>query len=328
MSRELDNAIRKAIAAGLLPADATASVKAGRPWPVVLLTGLGAWLAALPLLAFLYFVSYSALKEGASAYVLGALMLGGAVGLLRLSGLSIFVEQLAIPVLLAGSAMIAFGLYRDFSITFACTVLVPIAGLIAAVVARNWLRALLGAAACYVMLGAIISRMGLKDVEVLASVHVLLTVWLPMHWLASSNSSARLDSFSTGWVLSILGWLAVLSGSIFLIGGSVAPLAAVAEPAPPTASLISLSAAAGGAGWIAFRWPATRKIEFALAATVLIGLASVMPALGASLLVLAVLLVAGRRALATAATLAAAWITGAFYYQSINCNFRLRPKHC
>lgn len=320
MSRELDNAVRKAISAGLLPAGAAASPEWSRPWPVVLLTGVGAWFAALPVLAFIYFAFYGALTDGASLYILGALMLGGAVATLRLSGLSLFVEQLALPGGLAGAGMIAFRLYRDLSSSSASIVLALLAGLIAALVARNWLRTLMGASACCLMVSAFASRMGQHEREALAFVHVLLTVWLPLHWLASSHPSARLDSFSTGWVLAILGWLAMLSGSPFLLGASGAWVAEVAEPvpalaSPALASLISTAAAAGGAGWIAFCWPATRKIPFAMAAMVLIGLAAVMPALGATLLVLSALLIAGRWGLATAAGFTAAWIVGAFYYQ-------------
>jgi hypothetical protein len=52
MSRERVDAVRQAaIAEGLLPATAATPIENDRPWPVVLLTALGAWLAALPLLA-------------------------------------------------------------------------------------------------------------------------------------------------------------------------------------------------------------------------------------------------------------------------------------
>ena len=49
MSRaDIDATVRTAVAAGLLPAGAAAPVQDQRPWPVLLLTALGAWLAALP----------------------------------------------------------------------------------------------------------------------------------------------------------------------------------------------------------------------------------------------------------------------------------------
>ena len=42
--------IRRASAQGLLPNDAQWPRDEARPWPVLLLTALGAWLAVLPLL--------------------------------------------------------------------------------------------------------------------------------------------------------------------------------------------------------------------------------------------------------------------------------------
>ncbi|HPM66895.1 MAG TPA: hypothetical protein PLX45_11620, partial [Piscinibacter sp.] len=51
MSRQsLDAVLQAGIAEGLLPATARAPDDNERPWPVVLLTALGAWLATLPLL--------------------------------------------------------------------------------------------------------------------------------------------------------------------------------------------------------------------------------------------------------------------------------------
>ena len=51
MSRErVQSLVQAAITRGLLPPTARAPGLDSRPWPIVLLTGLGAWLAALPLL--------------------------------------------------------------------------------------------------------------------------------------------------------------------------------------------------------------------------------------------------------------------------------------
>ena len=53
MSKDIECTVRAAVAAGVLPAGAVAPAQDERPWPVVLLTALGAWLAALPLLGVL-----------------------------------------------------------------------------------------------------------------------------------------------------------------------------------------------------------------------------------------------------------------------------------
>ena len=47
----LEKMLHSARTLGLLPANAQPPADPGRPWPVVLLTLLGAWLAALPVLA-------------------------------------------------------------------------------------------------------------------------------------------------------------------------------------------------------------------------------------------------------------------------------------
>ena len=48
---EAGRVLHAAQARGLRPADAALPDQDARPWPVVLLTALGAWLAAVPLIA-------------------------------------------------------------------------------------------------------------------------------------------------------------------------------------------------------------------------------------------------------------------------------------
>src|SRR3954462_6952037 len=113
MSREnIDNAMRAGMARGWLPADAALPSLESRPWPVVLLTALGAWLAAIPLFAFFGLLLGSFVMEHGGTYVAGVLLLAGAVVVLR-AQVPIFFEQLAVPALLAGGALLAYGLFRD-----------------------------------------------------------------------------------------------------------------------------------------------------------------------------------------------------------------------
>src|SRR5690606_24970897 len=105
--------LQRAAADGLLPADATLPDDSGRPWPVVLLTALGAWLAAIPLLGVVGMLLGPLLEAGVGPYLVGALTLAGAVTVLRAREVPLFFEQLAIPALLVGGGAIGFGLYRD-----------------------------------------------------------------------------------------------------------------------------------------------------------------------------------------------------------------------
>ena len=46
--KSLNASVQAAVAAGLLPAGTTVDESNERPWPVVLLTAVGAWFAAIP----------------------------------------------------------------------------------------------------------------------------------------------------------------------------------------------------------------------------------------------------------------------------------------
>ena len=87
--------LRAAVDEGLLPATATLPSHDNRPWPVVLLTALGAWLAAIPLLGVVGLLLGDLLRSGAGPYAVGALVLAGAVTVLRSRGVPLFVEQQA-----------------------------------------------------------------------------------------------------------------------------------------------------------------------------------------------------------------------------------------
>ncbi|MEO8119835.1 MAG: DUF4401 domain-containing protein, partial [Rhodoferax sp.] len=112
--RRLQAGLNAGIAAGLLPASATPVPTSERPWPVVLLTALGAWFAAVPLLMAVGMLLGDVMRSGAGPYVVGGLVLGAAMVVLRSKGLPLFVEQLAVPTLLVGGGTLAMGLYRDF----------------------------------------------------------------------------------------------------------------------------------------------------------------------------------------------------------------------
>ena len=65
----LGELIQDATRAGVLPANVTLPVQDVRPWPVVLMTALGAWLAALPLVLALGFMLGSFLEKGGGTYI-------------------------------------------------------------------------------------------------------------------------------------------------------------------------------------------------------------------------------------------------------------------
>lgn len=323
-------ALDAGITAGLLPADARLAPTGDRPWPVVLLTAMGAWFAAVPLLIAVGMLLGDVVRAGIGPYLVGALVLGAAMVVMRSKGLPLFVEQLAVPALLVGGGTLAMGLYRDFHSTGGAALMLIVVLALALALPQNWLRALLGALAAGLLAQALMPawQWGRPQASVLLVLHGLLAVWLLTLWLQERlvAAAALLESLAAGWLLTTLVGLVWLAGNTFLVGGAVganeagAVLGWVAGFDRPSwqataiqtgASVLVLAAAGVGA----LAWPALRQILPMAVALVLAMLAWFMPLLGAVSLALMVTSTTQRWRLASACALAACWIVGAFYYQ-------------
>lgn len=340
MSRaRLEQVVQDAVTAGILPTDAARPDQDSRPWPVVLLTALGAWLAAIPLLVVVGLLLGDLISRGTGPYIIGPLVLGAAVVILRARNVPLFFEQLAVPALLVGLGTLSFGLFRDMSHQMAAGMLALISLCIGWAIDRAWLRVLLGAAAAALTVTALFSKRwiifnGSELSGLWFALHAVVALWLVAGWMqrnllndgARAPQAAALESLLVGWLLATLAGLAFWSGMTFLvgasfgggIGGEVARgLGPKNAPGWQIMSLQSASVllALGAAAWMASSWPALRRPWCAGVAAVLIALSWFMPSLGAVLLALAVCVGSGRWRLAAAAGLAAAWIVGAFYYQ-------------
>lgn len=154
----LDAVVQAAIAEGILPLTATRPELEHRPWPVVLLIGLGAWLAAIPLLVAVGLLLGDFISRGPGPYAVGALFLAGAIVVFRAQALPVFVEQLALPALLVGGGALGFALYRDLAMEGASAALAVVAFGVATIIDRAWLRVLLGATAAGFMTQALVSK--------------------------------------------------------------------------------------------------------------------------------------------------------------------------
>lgn len=338
MSRaRLQQLIDAAAAAGLIPAGEQGAADGGRPWPVVLLTGLGAWLAAIPLLGFVALAT-DLVDSGIGAVVVGALLVAAAVTVLRSRGVSLFVEQLAMPGLLAGAGLIAAGLLDSGSETVVATVMAVLALGVAAVVPQAWLRGLLGAAAA-VLAWLLVSDLAYGGLGLFLPpgvvLHVQLAAWIALlRWQRRALADGRpgvaaaIEAIGGGWLVAVLAAFALWSGTTFLLGanmgvGAAFELADALRDGPGRAgaylpgawAMLSALLAVGAGLWLARCWPQLRQPWCGGVAVALAVLAAFMPALGAVLLAAAICVVSGRRVLALAALVAAAWIVGAFYYQ-------------
>lgn len=340
MSTErFDRTLHAAIAAGILPAGAIRPAQDARPWPVVLLTGLGAWLAAVPLLGVVGMLLGDLIHRGVGPYLIGVLVLIAALVVLRSKDLPLFVEQLAVPALLVGGGSLAFGLFRDLPMQGAAALLAVVAVGIAIAIRQPWLRVLLGAAAALLTTFACMPehwvRLG-RDARVAfwLAWHLVLAIALVALWVQRTlltggkhaRHAAAIESLAAGWLLTALAGLAFWSGMSFMVGASLGGGVAgeLARELGTRSSAwwqietlraTSLILALGAALWLALGWPALRRAWCVGVAAVLVALAGFMPALGAVLLVLAVCARAARWRIAAAAALAAAWIIGSFYYQ-------------
>ena len=176
--------VQAAIAQGLLPAHATVPVQDSRPWPVVLLTALGAWLAAVPMLAVVGLLLGDWLSRGAGYYVVGGLLLVAAVVVLRSRSLPLFAEQLALPALLVGGASFGAGLFKDLPDPGAAALVAVLCLGVAALVARPWLRVLLGAAAAALVALACtpVHTHGVQSLPVWLAWQVTLAIGLLALW--------------------------------------------------------------------------------------------------------------------------------------------------
>ena len=331
MNDDLDAAVDAGIAAGVLPRGSRAPQVEQRPWPVVLLTALGAWLSALPLLGVVGLLLGDNLQRGIGPYAVGVLLLAGALIVLRHTTVPAFVEQLALPALLVGGGSLGMGLARDLGWRTALGLLTVIALALAFAIGRPWLRALLGAAAAALLLtllGTLPWWPGAIGTALFGTLaQLLLMLWwaglaLPrLAGPAAARLAVALEPIAAGWLLVVLAGLALSAGMAFLVAGPLGASADLARGLAGGATLstlptraLSVGLALLGAGLVLRRWPSLRRADALVFASVLAVLAAWMPTLGAALLACAVSATTRRLRLAAVALLAAIWIVGAFYY--------------
>ncbi|KQP43178.1 GDYXXLXY domain-containing protein [Pseudorhodoferax sp. Leaf274] len=307
---------RRAQACGAWAAGTATAAPGDRPWPVVLLTGLGAWLAALPLLGAVALLLGDWVHAGSGPYAVGVLLLTLAGTLLRRPQVSVFVEQLALPLLLAGLGTLGYGLARDLPLQLAAGLMALLLLALAwlADTRQRWLHGLLGAAAAGATVLALHGENDWQDGSLL---------WLALHGTVLPGLAGLrrppLAATASGWLALALAGLASASGMAFLVGavpGPTQPFAGsggLVAPGPWTAAASALLALATG-GLAARRWPALRRPGCAAVALVAAALCAFLPMLGAILLTTVLAAAARRRQLALCGALAAAWTVGSFYY--------------
>jgi uncharacterized membrane-anchored protein len=333
MTRNMTELLRQAAAEGLLPDAATFETTTPRHWSVALLTGVAAWFSAVPLMMVAGIIFGPLVQSATGALVIGLFMLGGAVFVIGSRVGALFVEQLAVPCLLAGAGMVGGGLYEfTQSASGAAVLAIPIACVVAWRVQRPWLRTLAGVT----IAGLVAVIVAAQNSEQLALDQLAWRAWhaAAMAWLAllvlqhrtpidGSNAPglALLESVCGGVAGITLAGLAVFSGKTFLLGGLLGDAGAwSAHHAGPQDTAIFMPAtsaalAAAAAAWLWNRWPSVRTVWFAALACLAVVIAWFAPFLGVVLLILSACASTKRYALASLAGVVTLWIVGGLYYQ-------------
>lgn len=329
------------VAAGHTPSEvrdsatrAASMQEVDRPWPMVLLLGLGGWLAALPLLAALGLLLEKVYRDNAALLCLiGLGMIAAATATLRLLHGRVLPEQSAFPTLLAGGGMLGWGLFLALPDALAAPLLALAAAAVAGLLPQRWLKTVLGAAAAGVLPLAIDSR-SMQHAAWWAILHANIALWAAASLALRQRDAApgvhggapqAIDAWFDGWLACTLAQLCAWSGTSFM-AGSLPLLQLVADSANAAAAhgsagmaaalcAASVGLAATAAMWLVQTLPSLRQPWCAGVALTLLVFTWFMPALGGALLVIAGCIARQRYRLAIAAALAAAWVVGSAYYQ-------------
>ena len=321
---------RKALLAGFLPDDAAILPGNPRPWPVILLTAIGAWFAAIPLFLLIGMVLGQNVHSGAGPYLIGGLALAAAIAILRTRELPLFVEQLAVPVLIVGLALLTVGCFKDMGETGGAWGMLAIVFGVATMLRSGWLRILLGCAAAGLLYQGLWPAWSWRHAQLdgLISLHALLIVWLLALRLQKYQVSiaAAIENLATGWLISTLIGFTWIAGATFLLSGTMGfealghlkawnPGSAHPRGLALALQLLSCALVLTAAILSARRWRGLRHPLFIVVAAALTVLAGFLPMLGAPVLAMAITAVTHRWRLAGASAIASAWIVGSFYYQ-------------
>lgn len=333
MSKHLDTVLREAVNEGLLAAAHVEFEDQHRPWPVIVMTGIAAWFAAIPLGALVGLLFLSGANVYGTAVVLGLIFLGVAVAILHQATIPLFLEQLAIPGLIIGTVLFVAGLgnlgVASNDLAFAMAIAAPMLFGLAFLLPQAWLRVLLGAAGSSLGVMALAGvphiERGLLELSYPLTWKCLAAVWLLGQVVLSrlertppgAGKALALETVLTGMGGMTLLALAYCSGPTFLLSASLTSgfdgSDAMHLPDRLNA-LLSVACALGAAGWMMHRWPALRSAAFAALGGTAAILCWLKPSLGAVLLMLAVCVTTGRRQLAVLAAASGLWMVGALYY--------------
>lgn len=304
-----------------------------RPWPVVALSAVAAWITVVPLMAAFLSLFGSSWWKGPGDWVVGVALTALGLVLLRGKGRAVFLEQLGFPLLLTGLVSLGHALDRHLGRRELEAVLLLLDVGLIALLPVAWLRQLLGAAAAalaMLMIGeARPSDIDLRPLWREAHGAVLvgaLLMALQQRWgrqAPGARWAAVMEPALAGWWVVVLGALMLSAGSTFLVSGALGGSTWANWRSTPTGPwqgmdligrLVSNGLVLVGAWGLIRAWRPTQAWRLLPPVAVLAGVALYLPTLGACLAVLSLMLITGRWRLALLAAMAAVWVLGSFYY--------------
>ena len=325
MTNRIDDVIREAVARGLVDAAVVQAEKQGHPWPVVVLTAVGALLAAVPicgLFALLIFGGNIGRNGAAELYVLGCFLLGGSVVLLRMQQVPLFLEYLGVCLL--GSSLLTLWIPGKGASSDMICAIAAIAAVLA--VPQPWVRTLCSAVAIF-MLNIAFMRVDADTVFEEALVWSNWTIaafaWLAGHVilhhaersgryaLAALSESALVGSGAITIVM-----LGYLSGQTFLLSQIMpgdAWISGYADGGLGFAALLSAGTALAAGIWL-LRLKQFERHWVCMVSAPLVLMSFFAASLGALLLIVVACIAWHRPHLAKLAGVAALWSIGALYY--------------
>lgn len=295
----------------------------GTSWLAIGIMAVGAWLAAIPLIAFVVagiFMATSGSDGGMWLLTItGACMLVGGMGMLLVARAHSFLEHAAAPVVAAGIACIAGSLALNLqkNLVFAVALILSIG--VTCFVSRLWLRTMFGAISAGMLLGLVVMLHEFDGGIALAG-HFALLAWIAAFAFVHLNlrvgdpvRAAGMEAAANGWLAVTLAILALGAGKSMLMNAYSPFLESM--PLHQETAFWSPPLALVAAGVLLRAWPSLRQWWFGVVTAIAAVLAYFMPQLGAVLLILATCCATGRWRMAMVAALATAWVIGACYYQ-------------
>lgn len=330
MTNRMEKVIDEAVAQGIVDGALVEAKRNEHPWPVMIMTAVMTVLASIPITGVLFLLVEGGIGTS-SAVILGLIVVGCAVGMLRMEP-SLFVEYLSVSLIGGGLCMVILNLHGVAPI--AATGLLALA--LTVVVTQTWIRALLAAVSVQLLLYAAtgMERFGWMEslgwydddrLMIWLGCHLAVLLWLGANLLmqqaARTGQFARaawLESIMIGSAIALFGYLAYLSGSTFLVSGLLnnASVGWVGHMSVDSLQpLISAISAIVALIWLVSRPEAAAYRFWILAAAPVAVIVSWLAvSLGATFLLGVACFISRRTRLAMLAGVAALWTVGALYY--------------